>query len=491
MRFFICLLGIYPLFWSNVVQAMMKEKPEIQHVSSCASDVEDAASPEAGPASEQALAPIFHQDTQVKFEDLSQQVLSLILSYIAPGFTGMKNQIIKFEDLKPLARLQGINHCFRNFLRSQRIHVTWFPRESLSSGIEKSFPLSTWTLADTIESKELMDGLQQVKSFARVTELSLSGDFQSITDLHALELPLHIEKLYLKGKVFPQPEEDIGSLSYASKIITLKLDCSKLSITDSLDFQHLARLEELHLTKLPGSSLHGLNLPTGLRELYLDRWEEIQSFDGLNLPENLKNLEIYKLNQVQNFDGLTLPTNLSCLFILSLPRVQKFDGLTLPTTLNYLAISSLPRVQSFDGLTLPTNLSCLSISCLSQVQSFGALVLPKNLSKLAISSLPRVQSFEGTYLPRRLKSLCLGGSSDAIFQLSALPSDLESLTVSRLECNLPPLEFDRRKKLHVTLSYEACLQVSEEDFHKNIHVKAIDNNSYIVDTAWNILYLNY
>lgn len=209
---------------------------------------------------------------------------------------------------------------------------------------------------------------------------------------------------------------------------------------------YLALLEnqqwsDMCLTSLPPSLRHLLlrinqtittlstNLDLSSENSHTDTFQPIDIYTGI-LPRHLKTLDLgYNMNLTDR-DMAHLPPSLVYLDIDSNKVTD--DGLALlPDGLTYLSLYSSNNITD-DGIKrLPRTLIHLTMSLASELTDMAISDLPPHLTYLDLIGATKLTNKCVAQFPPSLKHLFLNGSSLTPAFLLDLPSDLETLYISK------------------------------------------------------------
>nr|WHB10910.1 Rpi-amr16 [Solanum americanum] len=279
----------------------------------------------------------------------------------------------------------------------------------------------------------------QLEGMKQIERLSV-GDCNSLTSLPFSILPSTLKKISISRCQKLKLEASVGEMMFLEFLILEECDsiddispellprarhliverCHNLTrfliptATESLTIVGCENLEILSGMDLRIKTLNLFNceklkwlpqLLPSLKELYLSKCPEIESFPGGGLPFNLEALGIVNCKKLYvSSQVLKSLTSLASLCIGgNLPQIQSMQEQGHLSHLSELTIRDCPNLQLLSESSLPSSLSQLAISDCPNLQLLPVKGMLSSLSKLSIRKCPllnQLLEFEkGEYWP--------------------------------------------------------------------------------------------
>ncbi|KAH0746905.1 hypothetical protein KY285_008562 [Solanum tuberosum] len=207
-----------------------------------------------------------------------------------------------------------------------------------------------------------------------------------------------------------------------------------------------------HCEKLKWLPEHMQELLPSLKELYLSKCPEIESFPEGGLPFNLQQLEIRHCMKLVNGRKEWRLQRLPCLRDLVIVHDgsdKEIELWELPCSIQKLTVRNL-KTLSGKVLKSLTSLECLCIGNLPQIQSmleedrFSSFSHLTSLQSLHIRNFPNLQSLSESALPSSLSELTIKDCPNLqSLPVKGMPSSFSKLHIYNCPLLRPLLKFDK------------------------------------------------
>lgn len=157
----------------------------------------------------------------------------------------------------------------------------------------------------------------------------------------------------------------------------------------------------LNLSKLPITSLSGLQTASSINFVKLDRLNNLEDISALQALTNIDNLEIRTASNLTTLNGLQNLTTCGTLQLIGLTSLLSLEELSGLISCSYLNLASLWSLQSLEGLNGITRLDKLSVYGMTTLTSLHGL---HNLTEIGMTP--------GTYPGDRVFSIFSSNITD-------------------------------------------------------------------------------